>query len=192
MKYSTSDIKNGLKVLIDGEPCIIVEHEFEKPGKGQAFTRVKLKHCLNGRILDKTYKSGQALMGADIQEENMIYLYQDGSQYHFMNPSTYEQTEVAEKAVQDTLLWLKEQCPYVVLFWNQQAVNVSPENFMQLMITECEPNVKGNSQSGIMKNATVETGASIKVPLFIKAGDIIKVDTRKKSYIERVNTQSPQ
>ena len=188
MKYSTSNIKNGLKVLIDGEPCIIIENEFEKPGKGQAFTRVKLKHCLTGKVLDRTYKSGQTIQGADIQEETMTYLYQDSNQYHFMNPSTYEQTEIQEKAVLDAKLWLKEQSNYQVLFWNQQAVSVTPENFMQLEITECEPNVKGNSQSGIMKNATTETGAKIKVPLFIKQGDIIKIDTRNQSYIERVNT----
>lgn len=188
MKYSTSNIKNGLKVLIDGEPCIIIENEFEKPGKGQAFTRVKLKHCVTGKVLDKTYKSGQTLQGADVQEQSMVYLYQDTNQYHFMNTETYEQTEVSEKAVQDTKHWLKEQCSYQVLFWNQQAINVTAENFMQLKIIDCEPNVKGNSQSGIMKNATVETGAKIKVPLFIKQGDIIKVDTRNQSYVERVNT----
>jgi len=188
MKYSTSDIKNGLKVLIDGEPCIIIDNEFEKPGKGQAFTRVKLKHCLTGRVLDKTYKSGQTLLQADIQEQSMTYLYEDGDCFHFMNPDTYEQIEISQKAVSETKEWLKEQCSYQVLFWNQQAVSVTPENFMGLEITDCEPNVKGNSQSGIMKNATVETGANIKVPLFIKQGDVIKVDTRKKTYIERINS----
>lgn len=187
MKYSTSDIKNGLKVLIDGEPCIIIENEFEKPGKGQAFTRVKLKHCLTGRVLDRTYKSGQSIPQADIQEQSMTYLYNDGTVYHFMNPESYEQTEVSHDAVGDAQNWLKEQNSYQVLFWNQQAVSVSPEKFMILEVTECEPNVKGNSQSGIMKNATVETGANIKVPLFIKQGDQIKVDTRDKSYIERVS-----
>lgn len=187
MKYTTSDIKNGLKILVDGEPCIIIENEFEKPGKGQAFTRVKIKQCLSGKVLDRTYKSGQTLMGADIQEQQMTYLYAEGEQYHFMNPETYEQSEVSETAVQDAKLWLKEQCNYAILYWNQEPVSVSPENFMELTITECEPNVKGNSQSGIMKNATVETGANIKVPLFIKQGDTIKVDTRKQSYIERVN-----
>ncbi len=187
MKYTTSDIKNGLKILVDGEPCIIIENEFEKPGKGQAFTRVKIKQCLTGKVLDKTYKSGQTLHGADIQEQQMTFLYAEGQQYHFMNPESYEQSEVSENAVHDAKAWLKEQCSYTVLYWNQDPVSVSPENFMELEITECEPNVKGNSQSGIMKNATVETGANIKVPLFIKQGDIIKVDTRKSSYIERVN-----
>ena len=187
MKYNTSDIKNGLKILVDGEPCIIIENEFEKPGKGQAFTRVKLKFCLSGKVLDRTYKSGQTLHGADIQEEKMIFLYADGQQYHFMNPDTYEQTEVSEKAVSTAKIWLKEQSSYQVLFWNQQPVSVTPENFMEVSITECEPNVKGNSQSGIMKNATIETGANIKVPLFIKQGDTIKVDTRDQSYIERVS-----
>tara|TARA_A100001388_G_C28468419_1_gene356530 strand:+ start:29 stop:595 length:567 start_codon:yes stop_codon:yes gene_type:complete len=188
MKYSTSDIKNGLKVLIDGEPCIIIENEFEKPGKGQAFTRVKLKHCLTGRVLDRTYKSGQSIPQADVQEQSMVYLYTDGESLHFMDPDSYEQTEISERALGDAKAWLKEQCSYQILFWNQQPVSVTPENFMTLEITDCEPNVKGNSQSGIMKNATVETGATIKVPLFIKQGDKIKVDTRIKSYIERVNS----
>lgn len=188
MKYSTSDIKNGLKVLIDGEPCIIIENEFEKPGKGQAFTRVKLKHCLTGRVLDRTYKSGQSLPQADVQEQTMTYLYNDGAVYHFMNQDSYEQTEISTQAVGDSESWLKEQNSYQILFWNQQPVSVSPEKFMVLEVTECEPNVKGNSQSGIMKNATVETGANIKVPLFIKQGDKIKIDTRDKSYIERVSS----
>ena len=186
MKYSTSDIKNGLKVLVDKEPCIIIANEFEKPGKGQAFTRVKLKNCLTGRVIDRTYKSGQQLEQADIEEHDMVYLYEDGSCLHFMNPDSYEQTEVPMKAAEEAKAWLKEQNHYQVLFWNQQPVAVTPEKFMQLIVSECDPNVKGNSQSGIMKNAIVETGAKVKVPLFIKQGDTIKIDTRDQSYIERV------
>lgn len=187
MKYSTSDIKNGLKILVDGEPCIIIENEFEKPGKGQAFTRVKIKRYLSGKVLDRTYKSGQTLIGADIQEQSLQFLYQDGDQFHFMNPDTYEQVEVNVSAIQEAQKWLKEQSLYQVVFWDGRPVSVTPENFMLLKVTECDPNVKGNSQSGVMKNATLETGVILKVPLFIKQDDVIKVDTRTQSYVERAS-----
>ena len=185
MKYSTSEFKNGLKVILNNEPYTIVENTFEKPGKGQAFTKIKVKNLLNGKVLEKTYKSGQSIEAADVHEQTMTYLYQEGDMYCFMDESSYEQIEVNSEIIGDNKLWLLEQNTCQVLFWNQQAVSITPENFISASIIECEPNVKGDTVSGGAKNATISTGAVIRVPLFIKLGETIKVDTRTGEYVSR-------
>lgn len=185
MKYTTSDIKNGLKVLIDGDPCIIIENEFEKPGKGQAFTRVKFRNVRTGKVLEKTYKSGQSLQPADIQEQTLTYLYQEGEIYHFMDPQSFEQLTIDESTLGDTVKWMLEQNAYQVLLWNGSPISITPDNFIELKVIACEPGVKGDTVSGAMKVATLSTNTDIKVPLFIKQGDTIKVDTRDGSYVSR-------
>ncbi|MEC7030419.1 MAG: elongation factor P [Pseudomonadota bacterium] len=184
-KYNTSQFKNGLKILIDSEPYIIIENEFEKPGKGQAFTRLKIKNLLNGKVLERTYKSGQSVEGADITEKNMTYIYHEDSLYYFMDQQNFEQISIEVSALSDQLKWLKEDASYTVLFWNDQPVNITPEKSMIFTITSCEPNVKGDTATSVVKNAQIETGATIKVPGFIKQGESIKVDTRDGSYISR-------
>ena len=186
MKYTTSDIKNGLKILVDGDPCVILENEFEKPGKGQAFTRVKFRNYRTGKVLEKTYKSGASLQPADIQEQNMTFLYQEGEIFHFMDPETFEQISIEEAILGETKKWMIEQSPYQILLWNGAPISATPENFLEIEITECEPGVKGDTVSGAMKMATLATGTEIRVPLFIKQGDIVKVDTRDSSYVSRV------
>ncbi len=186
MKYSTSEFKNGLKVLINNEPYNIIDNTFEKPGKGQAFTRIKVKNLLTGKVLDKTYKSGQSIPKADIHEQTMTFLYQEGDLFCFMDQNSYEQIDIDKSIVAENYQWLIEQNPCQILFWNQQAVAITPENFIHVAVIECEPGVRGDTVSGGSKNATIATGANIKVPLFINENDTIKVDTRTGTYVSRV------
>lgn len=188
LRYNTSQFKNGLKILVDQEPYVIIDNEFEKPGKGQAFTRLKIRNLLNGKVLERTYKSGQSVEGANTEEKNMTYLYQEGDCYYFMNPDDFEQEAIPQAIVSGQKDWLKEQANYQVLFWNEQAVGLTPETTMSFEIIECEPNVKGDTATSVTKNATIETGANIRVPGFIKKGEKVKIDTRDGSYISRDNS----
>ena len=190
MSQKVTQFKNGLKVLVDQEPYVIIDNEFEKPGKGQAFTRLKIKNLLNGKVLERTYKSGHSIETADTEEKTMTYLYQEGDTHYFMHPDTFEQEAVPEDVVKEKRSWLKEQCTYQVLFWNAQPVIVTPENSMVFKIIECEPNVKGDTATSVMKNATIDTGANVRVPGFIKKDEHIKIDTRDGSYIGRANDAS--
>lgn len=183
--YSTNSFKNGLKFLLDGAPCSIVNFEFVKPGKGQAFVRVAYKQLLTGRTLEKTFKSGESVEAADVMETDMQFLYSDGNEWHFMNPESFEQITLESKLVADNSLWLKEQDVVQMLFWNEQAISFILPNFVVLSVTECAPGVKGDTVSGGTKDATLETGAVIKVPLFICVGDILKIDTRSGTYVSR-------
>ena len=187
MGQKYTQFKNGLKVLVDQEPYVIIENEFEKPGKGQAFTRLKIKNLLNGKVLERTYKSGQSIEAANTEEKTLTFLYAEGETYEFMHLDTFEQESVPKDILQDQLPWLKEQCNYQVLFWNNQPVVVTPENTMVFEITDCEPNVKGDTATAVVKNATIDTGANIRVPGFIKKGEMVKIDTRDGSYLGRVN-----
>ena len=185
MKYSTSEFKTGLKIIINNEPYTIVENHFEKPGKGQAFTRIKIKNLLNNKVLEKTYKSGHSVEKADVEEKTMTFIYRENDNFCFMDPESYEQVEIPLSIVEPTIPWLLEQNSCQVLFWNQQAVTVTPENFIDIEVIECEPGVKGDTVTGGAKNATLSTGVQIRVPLFINKGDILKVDTRTGSYVSR-------
>ena len=184
--YSTNEFKSGLKLMLDGDPCSIVENEFVKPGKGQAFNRVKLRNLKTGRILERTFKSGETLEGADVVDLDVEYLYSDGEFWHFMNPASYEQYQSGEAAVSEAAPWLKEQAVCQITLWNGDPISVSPPNFVSLTVAETDPGVRGDTASGATKPATMETGAVIKVPLFIEEGELLKIDTRTGSYVSRV------
>lgn len=185
IKYSTSDFKSGLKIVINGQPCTIIEHEFVKPGKGQAFTRIKFRNLKTGQVLDKTFKSGETVEGADVAETKMQYLYNDGSQWYFMSPSTFEQYAIDRKLVEDAIKWLKEQDECNIVLWNNEPILVEPPVFVLLKVVETEPGVRGDTVSGGSKAATLETGVTVRVPLFIDQGELIKVDTRTATYVSR-------
>ncbi len=184
--YSTNDFKGGLKVIIDNDPCSILENEYVKPGKGQAFNRVKYRNLKTGRTLDKTFKSGDTLPGADVSETEMQYLYNDGEFWHFMSPDTFEQHVASENIVGEAKQWLKEQDYCTVTMWNGYPLTVAAPNFVNLKVIETDPGIKGDTVSGGNKPATLETGAVIKVPLFVDTGDVLKVDTRTGDYVSRV------
>ena len=184
--YSTSEFKSGLRIMIDGNPYIIVENEFVKPGKGQAFNRVRIKNLKSGKTVDKTMKSGESVEAADVVDTNMQFLYADGEFWHFMVPDTFEQYAADQKAVSDARNWLKEQDVCQITLWNNQPLIVLPPNFVELEITETDPGVRGDTASGGVKPATLSTGAVVRVPLFIELGETIRVDTRSKEYVSRV------
>ena len=184
--YSTNEFRSGLKLILDGDPYSIIENETVKPGKGQAFNRVKLRNLLTGRVLEKTFKSGESVEAADVMETDMSYLYNDGTEYHFMNQTNFEQIAVNVDLVAETKKWIKEQDICVVTLWNDNAITIMPPNFVELKVTECEPGIKGDTVTGGSKNATLETGTEIKVPLFVGTGDVLKIDTRTGEYMSRV------
>ena len=183
--YSTNQFKSGLKIMLDGSPCSIVENEFVKPGKGQAFSRVKIRNLLNGRVVEKTFKSGETVEAADVMENDLQYLYNDGEFWHFMDNNSYEQIAVGAAAIGDTQNWLKEQDTYILTLWDNRPIAVEPPNFVTLKIVETDPGLKGDTAQGGSKPATLETGAVIRVPLFIQEGELIKVDTRSGEYVSR-------
>ncbi len=183
---STNEFRNGLKVMIDGDPCTIVDNEVVKPGKGQAFNRVKLKALLTGRTLERTFKSGESIERADIHEEEYQYSYSDGDLYYFMHPESFEQIGADESAMSEAKQWLKGQEMCLVTLWNGSPISVTPPNFVELEITETDPGVRGDTSSGGGKPATLETGAVVRVPLFVPEGEVIRVDTRTGEYASRV------
>ena len=184
--YSTNEFKGGLKVLIDGNPMVIVENEFVKPGKGQAFNRVKLKNLLNDRVVEKTFKSGESLETADVEELTTVYSYFDGDSYVFMHPETFEQYMVSEEALGETKKWLKDQDEYQVILFNGQSISIIAPNFVNLEIVETDPGFKGDTAGTGGKPATLSTGVVVRVPLFVQTGEVIKVDTRTSTYVSRV------
>ncbi len=173
--------------MLENEPCSIIENEYVKPGKGQAFNRVKLRNLRNGRVVEKTFKSGDSLEGADVMEVDMEYLYTDGEFWHFMaTDGSFEQHAASEEALGETIKWLKEQDVYVITLFNGAVLTVAPPNFVELEVTETDPGLKGDTANGGNKPATLSTGAVVKVPLFINIGDKLKVDTRSGEYVSRV------
>ncbi|MEM1089510.1 MAG: elongation factor P [Pseudomonadota bacterium] len=184
--YSTQEFKSGLKIILDGDPYTIVENEFVKPGKGQAFSRVRVRNLKTGRTVEKTFKSGDSVEAADIFEQTMQYLYTDGEFWHFMHPETFEQHAADAAAVGEAAKWLKEEDDCLIMLWNGAPLTVEPPNFSELKITETDPGVRGDTSGGGTKPATLETGAVVKVPLFVNEGEIVKVDTRSGEYVSRV------
>lgn len=184
--YSTNEFRGGLKVMLDGDPCSIVENEFVKPGKGQAFNRVRLKNLKTGRTWERTFKSGESLEAADVMDIEMQYLYNDGEHWHFMHPDTFDQKQADEAAVSEAAQWLKEQDMCVVTLYNDQPLSVTPPNHVELEIVETDPGVRGDTATGGTKPATLATGAVVKVPLFLEEGEVVKVDTRTGEYLGRV------
>mgnify|MGYP000176662229 CR=1 FL=1 len=183
--YSTNEFKNGLKVMIDGEPCSIQDLDVVKPGKGQAFTRIKVKFLKTGRVVERTYKSGESIEAADVMDTPMQYLYTDGEAWHFMHQDTFEQYAADANAVGDASKWLKDQDICDVTLFNNMPIAVTTPNFVVLKITESDPGIRGDTASGGGKPATLETGAVVRVPLFIEEGELIKVDTRTGEYAGR-------
>ena len=186
--YSTNELKPGLKVMIDGEPSTILESEFVKPGKGQAFTRVKLRNLRTFKVWDRTYKSGESVEAADVLEKQAEFLYSDGNEWHFMDTDNYEQYQVTTEVMGDTIQWLKEQTLCDITFWNNEAIMVVPPNFVELEVVKTDPGVRGDTATGGNKPAELSSGAVVKVPLFVEEGEIIRVDTRKSEYQGRVKS----
>jgi elongation factor P len=185
--FSTNEFKPGMKVLLDGDPCAILDNEFVKPGKGQAFNRVKFRNLLNGRVWERTFKSGETLEGADVMETDMSYLYTDGEFWHFMKTDgSFEQFAADKAAIADALNWLKEEDVYMVTLYNGNPINVTPPNFVELEVVETDPGLKGDTAQGGSKPATLASGAVVKVPLFVNIGDVLRVDTRTGEYQNRV------
>lgn len=172
--------------MLENEPCSIIENEYVKPGKGQAFNRVKLRNLRNGRVVEKTFKSGDSLEGADVVEVEMEYLYNDGEFWHFMaTDGSFEQHAAGSDAVGETVKWLKEQEVYTIILFNGGVLTVSPPNFVELTVAETDPGVKGDTAQGGNKPAILVTGAVVKVPLFINIGDVLRIDTRSGEYVSR-------
>ncbi len=182
---STSDFKSGLKILLDGDPFVIVENEFVKPGKGQAFNRVRIRNLKTGRTIEKTFKSGDSVEGADVQDVDMQYLYGDGDFWYFMQPESFEQHTASKEAVGDAAQWLKDGLECIVTLWNGQPLTVTPPAHVELKVVETDPGMKGDTVTGGTKPAKLETGAVVKVPLFINEGEVIRVDTRSAEYVAR-------
>ena len=184
--YSTNEFKSGLKVMLEGDPCAILENEFVKPGKGQAFNRVKVRNLMTGRVWERTFKSGESLEGAEVMDRDMEYLYSDGEFWHFMvTDGSFEQFAADAKAVGDCNIWMKEQVVYNVTLFNGAPISVVPPNFVELEVTETDPGIRGDTATGGNKPAILSTGATVKVPLFIESGDVLKVDTRTSEYVSR-------
>jgi len=183
--YNTNEFKSGLKVLLDGDPCSIVENEFVKPGKGQAFSRVKIRNLKTGRVIERTFKSGDTIEAADVADVDMQYLYADGDFWHFMQPESFEQYTASKAAVGDAAQWLKDGITCIVTLWNGQPLTVTPPPHVELKIVETDPGMRGDTVTGGTKLAKLETGAVVKVPLFLNEGEMIRVDTRSAAYIAR-------
>jgi len=187
-QISTNDFKAGLKVEVDGQPYTIVTNQFVKPGKGQAFNRVRLKHLMTGRVVEKTFKSGESLEEADVQEAQMRLLYVDHEGATFMHDETFEQMTLPLAKIEDIKMWLLDDVVYGIIFYKGEPVTVDPPTFMELQITETAPGVRGDTASGrVLKPATTSTGAQVQVPIFVEEGEWIKVDTRTGEYVSRVN-----
>ncbi len=184
--YGMNDVKNGMKIIVDRQPCTIVDTEYIKPGKGQAFTRVKYRNLKTGRVVELTMKSTDSLEAADVLDTDMEYLYTDGEFWHFMHPDTHEQIAADKAAMADAAQWLKGNEMCIVTLWNGTPLTVVPPNFVELAITETDPGVKGDTAGTGGKPATLETGAVVRVPLFVGRDELIKVDTRSGEYVGRV------
>jgi elongation factor P len=184
--YDTSDLRKGLKVLIDNQPYVVLEAQFVKPGKGAAFTRTKFKNLLSGGNIERNIRSGEKLEPADIEERPMTFLYKEGDDFVFMDQQSYEQITVPNDVLGEDWKWLKDNMACQVLSWNGKSIGITLPNFVELKITHSEPGVKGDTSGGVQKPATLETGAVINVPIFVNEGETIRVDTRTGEYCERV------
>ena len=183
--YNTNEFKNGLKIMLDGDPCSITENILVKPGKGQAFNRVKVKNLKTGRTLERTFKATESVEAADVEDIGVEFLYTDGEYWHFMEPETYEQHAADSIAVDDASKWIKGQESCVMTLWNGAPLSITPPNFVELTVIQTDPGLKGDTAQGGSKPATLETGTEVKVPLFIDEGDVLKIDTRNGEYVSR-------
>jgi elongation factor P len=181
-----SDLRKGLKLLIDGQPYTVLDCQFVKPGKGAAFTRTKMKNLLTGRNIENNIRSGEKIEIADVEEKAMSFLYKESEDFVFMDQQSYEQVNVPSETLGDDWRWLKDNMVCQVLFWNGKTIGITLPNFVELRVEHSEPGVKGDTSSGATKPATLETGATINVPLFINERDLLRIDTRTGEYCERV------
>ncbi len=184
--YNTSDFRKGLKVQMDGDPYLMIECNFVKPGKGQALYKCKLRNLIRNTVIDRTYKSGDSIEAADVEEIEAQYLYRQAETFVFMDTSSYEQYELSAEQVDDAWKYLKEGTICSMLLFNNNPIGITPPNHVVLKVEYCEPGAKGNTASSVTKPVKVETGAEIECPAFVEMGDLIKVDTRTGQYIERV------
>ena len=184
--YSTNEFKGGLKLLLDGDPVSIIENELVKPGKGQAFNRVKLRNLRTGRVVEKTFKSGESVEAADVMEMDLEFSYNDDEFWYFMDPNTYEQYGAPASAVENVVKFLKPQEKCQVTLWDGVPLLVTLPNFVEIAVAQTDPGLKGDTAQGATKPATLETGAVVKVPLFIEEGELLKIDTRTGEYVSRV------
>ncbi len=185
-QYSTGDIRGGYKVEVEGEPYTVVSNEFVKPGKGQPFNRIKLKHLLTGRVVEKTFKSGEKVGAADVEEKKMRLLYKESDGVVFMHDESFEQLTVPNSIVEDRMQWLMEEIAYAIVFYKGLPIEVVPPTFMEMKVIETAPGLRGDTSGRVLKPALTESGAKIQVPIFIEEGQIIKVDTRTGEYVSRV------
>lgn len=182
---STNEFRKKLKIMVDNQPYEIIENQFVKPGKGQAFNRVRIKNLVTGRTLERTWKSGDTVEEADVTYSEVTYLYNDGSTWYFLNNDTQETEEIPKEALNGCEVWLLDGATVEVTWWDGKAIEVIPPTFVDLMITDAPPAVQGNTSGNVMREATLETGAKVMIPLFIENGTKIRVDTRDGSYLER-------
>jgi len=185
--YDASDLRKGLKMEIDGDPFVIVDFQFKKPGKGQALYKCKLRNMINGAQFERTFRSGDKFNKADLEEHEMEYLYSEGDSFCFMNSSTYEQEFLSKDQVGDAVNLLKDNTVCTVLFFQERAIGLTLPNFVNLKVVKSDPWAKGDTATGSTKPATLETGFEIQVPPFIEEGQLVKIDTRTSEYVERVN-----
>ena len=182
----TSDFKNGLRIELDGEPFTVLYFQHVKPGKGGAFVRTKIKNLRNGKIVERTFRAGEKFGDADVEDRTMQYLYHDGSSFVFMDTESYDQLNFSEEQIGDSKKYLLENCEVDVLFWKNNPINIELPSFIVAAVTQCDPGMKGDTAQGATKPATLECGAVVNVPLFIKEGEKLRVDTRSGEYVERV------
>lgn len=185
---NAGEFKKGVKVLIDGEPCEMLECNFVKPGKGQALYRTKLRNLLKGSLVEKTYRSGDSLEAADVHRSEGVYSYRDGDSYVFMDNATFEQHPIPADNCGEDMRFLLEGATVALLFWNGQIISMTPPAQVILRVTYTEPAARGNTATNVTKPATVESGAEVQVPAFIREGDVIKIDTETGNYLERVQS----
>ena len=176
--YSTNEIRGGMKLLIDGDPYAVIENEYVKPGKGQAFNRIRVRNLRTGRTVEKSYRSGESIEAADVMDSEMQYLYKDGDFWTFMNPENYEQLQAGEAAVGDAAKWLKDGVVCIITLWNGVPLVVTPPPHIELKVIETDPGLRGDTATGGQKPAKLETGAVVRVPLFINEGEVLRIDTR--------------
>ncbi len=183
--YTTSEIRSGLKVLLEGDPYSVVENEFVKPGKGQAYNRIKVRNLKTGRTIERTFKSGDSLEAADVVDTEMQYLYQDGDFWHFMVPDSFEQYTAGKAALGENAQWLKDGLVCIVTLWNNEPLVVNVPAHVELKIIETDPGLRGDTATGGQKPAKLETGAVVRVPLFINEGEVIRINTSTGEYVSR-------
>lgn len=185
-QYSTGDLRGGYKVEVEGEPYTVISNEFIKPGKGQPFNRIKLKHLKTGRVVEKTFKSGEKVDAADVEEAKMRMVYKESDAVVFMDDKTYEQVSIPLSVIKDSEQWLLEEVLYDIIIYKGLPIEVIPPTFLEMKIVETTPGLRGDTSGRVMKAAVTENGAKVQVPLFIEAGEKIKIDTRTGEYVSRI------